>query len=175
MPKPKSKKPKIIAGVSVASRPHKKGAPSNAFKKGNTSGFQPGVSGNPGGKVKCDRDRLIGKSIIRYLQDPASDEVCKSHDLPPKSSWGQILAKRLLRLALRGEQWAYSEILALTEVKRARLDLVNFDGDAEDARPLIELVFVPGVEGRPDPEFLAAHPEFTTETKALPPTLSGAA
>jgi hypothetical protein len=87
---------------------------------------------------------LIGKSVLRFLQDRASDEACKTYELPPHSSWGQVPAKRLIRFALSGEPWAYSEILALTEVKRAWLDAFGgFDGeDREQPLRIPHLVFL---------------------------------
>jgi Family of unknown function (DUF5681) len=167
MAKPKTKTKTKIGGVPIETRARKKHLPSNAFKKGNTAGFQPGTSGNPGGKPKCDRDRLIGRSLIRYLQDHAPDDACKTHDLPPHSSWGQILAKRLIRCALQGQQWAYSEILSLTETRNMRLGVFGFDNEAEE-KSVIQLEFVSSNgDGKPCAEFLEAHPNFVIGGKSI--------
>jgi hypothetical protein len=170
------KKPAKPAPLVVdAARTRKKNPPRTAFKKGepNPHQFVAGNgSPNPGGKPKCDRDRLIGKALHVYLQDRVPDDVCRSHGLPTHSSYGQLLAKRLIRYALQGEQWAYSEIIALTEVKRAGLSVLgNIDSENED-RSLITIEFVSANgDGRPCAEFMEAHPDFAANgnpARALP-------
>lgn len=167
----KTKTKTKLGDLSIETCVRKRKLPRTAFKKGNTMGFKAGEgSPNPGGKPKADRDRLIGKSVIRYLQDHAPDDACKAHGLPPHSSWGQILAKRLIRFALNGEQWAYSEILALSEVKHARLDVFGgFDSEVgEQNGKTFRLEFVSSNgDGRPCAEFLARHPEFAADGKTI--------
>jgi hypothetical protein len=86
--------------------------------------------------------------------------------LPKGASWSACLARRLINLALRGD------LEAMRLIAHATGDLHNnvhiFDESITD-RPIIEIVFVDGIDGRPTPEFLATHPDFKTEQKALPP------
>ena len=167
----KTKTKTKIGGLPIETRARRKNLPRTAFKEGNVLGFKKGEgSPNPGGKPKADRDRLIGKSVIRYLQDRVSDEIAKAHGLAPGASWGMVLAKRLIRYALDGQQWAYSELLALTEVKRARLDVFGMGEEGDGAAPplmILEFVESDG-DGRPSKEFLAAHPDFVIEGESRP-------
>ena len=178
MAKPKTKtktKPKI-GGLPVETRVRKKNLPRTVFKKGNTSGFKPGVSGSPGGKPKSGESRLLSKALNIFLNDRAPDEAGKTVGLPPNPpgsnsyhySWAQILAKRILNLAVRGEAWAVSEISRLTEPVHARLGVLGFDSeDGEQSSAVIQLEFVNSDgDGRPCAEFLEAHPDHVIDGKA---------
>jgi hypothetical protein len=171
---PKKKTVKKIAGVAVVPPPpRKKRLSSTVFKPGNSHRFAKGVSGNPEGcKPHTGRDALLSRSLRVSLSDRAPDSVAEAMQCSKGASWSQCIAKKLIVMAIRGDLGAISEIRNFTESAHVALDL---DFPVSKTPQLFELVFVPGVEGRPDPEFLATHPEFTTETKALPPTLSGAA
>jgi hypothetical protein len=150
--------------VVIASKPRKKKLHANrtSFSKDrpNPHAFKPGESGNPGGKLKSDADRLVRKNVLRFVQDPANLELCEAHGLPRNSSYGTILAKRLLKQALLNEQWAVQLVLGLIgEAPGTRLDVFGSLGGSEE-KSIMELVFIDGVDGRPSPEFLEAHPDF---------------
>jgi hypothetical protein len=122
-----TKKPKTVAGVRIESKKRKHGAPRNAFKKGNTLGFQPGAgSPNPGGKPH-HADALLSRSLRVILADHAPDDVCKAMGLPTHASWSQCIARKLIYMAVRGDLQAIGEIRSLTESAHVALDL-DFPG-----------------------------------------------
>ncbi len=178
MKKPKSKtkpKPKI-GDLPIETRVRKKNLPRTVFQKGNAVGFKPGQSGSPGGKPKSGEKRLLSKALNIFLNDRAPDEAGKTVGLPvnpPGSSsyhysWAQILAKRILNLAVQGEAWAVSEISRLTEPVHSRLGVLGFDSeDGEQSSAVIQLEFVTSDgDGRPCAEFLEAHPDHVIDGKA---------
>ena len=162
------KKPTSVTVTIDAPRPRKKNLSRTAFKKGgpNPHAFVAGNgSPNPGGKPRL-ADHRLSRSLLVDLSSQAPDTVCDAMSLPRHSSWSQAVARKLIYLAVRGDLAAINEIRTCTEGSHISADF-NFP-DSSLPVPLIELVFVPGIEGRPDPEYLAAHPEFTMEPKALP-------
>jgi hypothetical protein len=151
MPRTKKKAPPKIAGVAVASKPRKKNPPRTAFRKGgpNPHAFVAGTgSPNPGGKVKSDT-RLISKALLVALANRAPDEAAKALNLPKGSSWAQCLGQRLIHMALRGDLAAMDQIRQFTEGNRIHAS-VDFQ-DPGAAPPIIEIVFVDAVDGRPAP------------------------
>ncbi len=161
-------KPKKIAGVFVTPvAPRKKNPPRTAFKPGgpNPHAFKKGESPNPGGKP-ARADARLSRSLLINLSAHAPNDVTEAMKLPKGASWSACLARRLINLALRGD------LEAMRLIAHATGDLHNnvhiFDESITD-RPIIEIVFVDGIDGRPTPEFLATHPDFKTEQKALPP------
>jgi Family of unknown function (DUF5681) len=169
MPRAKNKTVTKIAGVAVTTNKlRKKNPPRTAFKKGglNPFAFQPGQSGNPGGKVK-PTDHLLSKSLRVALADRASDDVCKALGLPIHSSWSQCLARKLVYMAIRGDLAAIAEIRALTEISKVHATIDTTDGGLPP--PLFEVVFVDAVDGRPAPgQVIDARPA------AVLPALPGA-
>ena len=149
------KKPRSNVTVEIVQKPRtKRGAPKNAFQKGNQLGFKPGAgSPNPGGKPRHHEAR-ISKYLLREFADRAPDNLCKQLQLPTRSSWGRCLARRLMFQALGGDVTAYRELLAWTEAK-GRLNLFDDDFAPRDPNaplppPLFEVVFVESNgDGRP--------------------------
>jgi hypothetical protein len=140
------KKNPLTAAVEIVKKQRKRNLPRTAFKTANEHSFRPGQSGNPGGKVKVGND-LLSKSLRVALADCAPDDVCKAVGLPlGHASWAQVLAHRLLYLAVRGDLQAMKEIREATEGQHSRVDLYGLDAldqnPAHTAPPLIELVFV---------------------------------
>jgi hypothetical protein len=84
-------------------------------------------------------------------------------------SWAQILAKRILNLAVRGEAWAVSEISRLTEPVHSRLMGGGFDnGDGAQSGEVIRVEFVGSDgSGRPCREFLEAHHDFVVDGETI--------
>jgi hypothetical protein len=143
MSKPK-KTPKRIV-VDLTKKPRKRTVPNTAYSKDNPSPFawKPGESGNSAGK-KRNETRLLSRACNVYLADRAPSEVSKALGLPSTASWAQCLARRLMNLAVRGEQWAYDQLARLTEPMRARLDVYGNSFDSEDAEtpPLMRIAFI---------------------------------
>ena len=171
MTEPKKKPKKVI--VHLDEKPRKKKLPRTAFKKGNTMGFKPGQSGSPGGKPKSGEKRLLSKALNVFLSDRAPDDAGKAVGLPVNEgttgyhySWAQILAKRILNLAVRGEPWAVSEISRLTEPVHSRLTLGGFDNeDGEERGKILEVVMVTSDgDGHISEESLRAFPELAAKT-----------
>ena len=44
--------------------------------------------------------------------------------------------------------------------------MFGFDGEAGETPPVLKVVFVDAVDGRPSPEFLKANPDFVIDGKA---------
>ena len=171
MSKPKKKPKKVIVHLDKK-KPRKKKLPRTVFKKGNTMGFKPGQSGSPGGKPKSGEKRLLSKALNIFLSDRAPDEAGRSIGLPPNPpgstsyiySWAQILAKRILNLAVRGEAWAVSEISRLTEPVHSRSMLYGFDTEegSTEAPPLMTIAFIDANgDGYPSKESLRAFPDVS--------------
>ncbi len=165
------KAPKRIVVDLCAKKLRKKKLPRTAFKKGEPNpGFKPGQSGSPGSKPKSGERRLLSKAMNVFLSDHCPDEVAKSVGLPPNPpdstryiySWAQILAKRVLNFAIKGEPWAVAQVSQLTEPVRTR-PMYGFDSEegTAEAPPIFQLVFVDSNgEGSPCTEFLEAHPDY---------------
>jgi hypothetical protein len=170
----KKKKPSKVIVHLDKKKPRAKRLPRTAFKKGNTQGFHPGQSGSPGGKPKSGEKRLLSKAMNIFLSDRAPDEAGKAVGLPPNPpsstsyiySWAQILAKRILNLAVRGEAWAVSEISRLTEPVHSRLTLGGFDSEGtEETAPVMRLAFIRSDgNGGVCAEDLASFPELAVKT-----------
>jgi len=136
-----STKPKTAAGVSIASKLRKKNAPRTAYSKENPSphAFQPGQSGNPGGKARLV-DVHLSRSLRIVLADRAPDEVCTAMGLPTHSTWSLCLARKLVHMAVRGDLAALVEIRTATEGNRISADLSFLDGG--EAPKILEVVFM---------------------------------
>jgi hypothetical protein len=143
-------KKKTVAGVTIA--PKRKGkANSASFKKGapNPHAFQPGESGNIGGKPKLI-DAHLSRSLRIVLADRAPDAVCVAAGLPTHSTWSMCLARRLVYMAIKGDLSAWREIRESTEGSRLSADLSFHDGG--EAPPVLQVVFVPSDgDGHPAP------------------------
>jgi hypothetical protein len=173
MSKRKTTPARVVVDLKEA-KPRKKKLPRTAFQKGNTMGFQKGVCPSPGGKPHGER-RLLSKALNVFLSDRAPEEGAKQLGLPPNPpgstryiySWAQILAKRILNLAVKGEAWAVSEVSRLTEPVHARIGFGGFydeEGTGE-APPAFELVMVSSDgEGHISKESLATFPELAGNT-----------
>lgn len=107
------------------------------------------------------------------MSDRAPDDAGKAVGLPVNEgttgyhySWAQILAKRILNLAVRGEPWAVSEISRLTEPVQSRLSLGGFDNeDGEERGKILEVVMVTSDgDGHISQESLASFPELAAKT-----------
>ncbi|MGP8252719.1 MAG: DUF5681 domain-containing protein [Terracidiphilus sp.] len=147
----KKTKPKKVAGVSVVSKPRKKNAPRTAYSKEHPSphAFQPGVSGNPGGKARLV-DAHLSRSLRIVLADRAPDAVAEAMNLPKGASWSMCLARKLVYMAVKGDLMALREIRESTEGSRISADF-KFP-EAGETSPLIELVFVSSDgDGHPAP------------------------
>jgi hypothetical protein len=165
-----AKKPApVVLNVDV-SKKRKKRPPRTAYSKENPSphAFKPGESGNPGGKAH-HADALLSKSLRVALADRAPAEVTQGFNLPSTASWSQVIARKLLILAIRGDLQAVAEIRALTEVAKVHASLdVNDPGAAP---PLIEICFVESNgDGRP-----AAGLIIDAKPGSVSPALPGAA
>jgi hypothetical protein len=173
MPKKPKRAAPVAVAVEVVKKERKKNPPRTAFKKGgpNPHAFKSGEEwrGNPGGKVKVGND-LLSKSLRVALADRAPDDVCMAADLPCHSSWSQILARRLLVLAVRGDLQAMDLIHRVTEGTHSRVDLHGFSGLDQDSsdRSVVEIVFIDSDgDGRPrDPNFVL--PSKPALPRALP-------
>ena len=131
---------KTVAGVAIASKPRKKNAPRTAYSKEHPSPhvFQPGQSGNPGGKARLV-DVHLSRSLRIVLADRAPDDVCTALGLPTHSTWSLCLARKLVYMAVRGDLAALVEIRTATEGNKLSADLSFFDGG--EAPPCITVVF----------------------------------
>jgi len=103
---------------------------SGRFIKGNDMEFQPGQSGNPGGKLK---DPGITKSQIEMLDQPCP------YAKDPKTTWRMWLAEKGLILATQKE-------MALEHLKERLEGKVTqpIGGDSEGLP--IKLEFIPAKE-----------------------------
>jgi hypothetical protein len=131
--------------VSVAPTKPRSNSSSTKFSKGNEHRFEPGVSGNPGGKPKSSEARLLSKAMRVQLSWRAPNEVATQLGLEPGASWAQCISMRLIRLAIReGDVSAMRELREATEGTRshASMAFTDEDGNPQDTPPLIELVFV---------------------------------
>ena len=134
----------IVVGVD-AKKKRKKNPPRTAFKKGgpNPHAFQPGESGNPGG-CKPKTDHLISRALRVALADRAPDAATEAVNLAKGASWAQVLARRLIHLAVRGDLTAMREIREATEGVHGTLGVYGL-GTPEgfnEPPPLFEIVFV---------------------------------
>jgi Family of unknown function (DUF5681) len=94
------------------------------FEKGNQVGFKPGVSGNPGGRPKS---RALSEELRARLQQqyPGRGET----------TYGRLVAEKLVDLAIDGEIAAIREIFDRIEGKpRQAIDLTA----DEQRRKLVE-------------------------------------
>jgi hypothetical protein len=169
------KKPQRVT-VNLSGKPRKKTVPKTAYSKEHLSPFawKPGECGHYAGGRQHSETRLLSKSMNVYLADKAPEEVSRGCGLPangPKGSlnysWAQCLARRILVAAIKLEPWAIDQVVRLTEPQRARLDVFGggLSGEAEDAPPLIQLVWV---ESDGD-----GHPKYNT-IDGMPPALPAA-
>lgn len=173
-----SKRKKPPAKITVDLDPMKKRnyhANATSFKKGGPNpGFKPGQSGSPGSKPKSPEKRILSRAINVFLSDRAGEEVAKSVGLPenpPGSkryiySLGQVLGRSLILRALKGESWAASLVVQLTEPQHSRLTIGGFDDEDGEARgKILELVMVSSDgNGNISEESLRAFPELSAKT-----------
>ena len=147
-----TKKKDTPAAIEIVKKPRKKNPPRTAFRKGgpNPHAFKPGEN-NPGGKPKVGND-LLSRSLRIALADRCSDELCRAVGAPRHSSFSQVLASRLLHLAMRGDLGAMKEIREATEGSHSRVDVRGLlDQDISDV-PVIELRFIDSDgDGHPAP------------------------
>jgi hypothetical protein len=130
--------------VKVIKKQRRKNPPRTAYSKEHPSphAFKKGECTNPGGKRKTGDD-LVGKWLTIDSSDRAPDSMCASLSLPPGSSWGRVLARRLMYFAMNGEAWAYAEIREYTQGSRVNLfGSIAVGGDPGDAPSLIQIQFV---------------------------------
>jgi hypothetical protein len=82
-----------------AKKPRGKGRP---FLPGNKAGFQPGESGNPGGRPKM-------------LMDAYKEKLAEQVESQPEVTYAQAIARAVVILALNGNLQAVSELRSATE------------------------------------------------------------
>lgn len=136
-----TKKKKKVAGVTVAPTKRKRVASRASYSKEHPSpyAFQPGQSGNPGGKPKLV-DVHLSRSLRVVLADRAPDDIAKAFNLPKGASWSMCLARKLVYMAIKGDLMAWREIRESTEGSRISADF-NLP-DHGEAPPLISVCFV---------------------------------
>jgi hypothetical protein len=138
--KKKTAKLKTVAGVTIAPKRKKQGANRTSYSKARPSShaFQPGESGNVGGKAH-HADALLSRSLRVILANRAPNEVADAFKLPHGASWSQCIASKLIFLAVRGDLQAIAEIRNFTETSKMSMDL-DFSGGAMGVIP--EIVFL---------------------------------
>jgi Family of unknown function (DUF5681) len=96
-------------------QPRKRNPPSTAYTTENPSpnAFEPGTSGNPGGKPK--QHRLLTRSLRARLDQRAPDEIAKVLKLPRGASYAQCISAQLVNQSLRGDMNASRLIFEYTE------------------------------------------------------------
>jgi hypothetical protein len=75
--------------------------------------FEPGQSGNPGGKPKVHQTMKMYYEA--QLLQPAPDEICDAVGAPPKSPWGAVIAQGMCIRAALNDTSAAKEIREVTE------------------------------------------------------------
>jgi hypothetical protein len=164
----KKKVPSRIVIDTKKKKPRKPNPSKTKFSKDNPSPtqFQPGTSGNPGGKVRTDR--LLSKALNVALGDKAPKEACDLVQIPFGASWAMVLARRMLRLAMT-QDWgiaAMREIREATEGTRGRLDVFGgYAGEDEEEPPMTRLAFIRSDgNGGVCADDLASFPELSAKT-----------
>jgi len=128
--------------------------------------------GNPGGKPKTEH--LLSKALRVALADRAPDAVAEALQLPKGASWGIVLARKLLVMAVRGDLAALVEIRTATEGTRSHTSMAftDEDGNPQDGPQLIKIVFVESDgNGYPAPSSTIEGDAQSTALPALPESM----
>jgi len=102
----------VVLGPGVRSKKRPRG---RSFQKGERHPFQyqPGQSGNPGGKPKIHQ--TLSMECARLLARPAPAEALAKLGLAPGSTFAEAIAAALCTNAVRGNVAAAKEICDRTE------------------------------------------------------------
>jgi hypothetical protein len=112
--------------------------------------FAEGTSGNPGGKPK--QHRLLSKTLRSMLSDPAPAQVVEAFEafgLRRGASWAQCISARLIRLSIGGDLDAMRLVGTFTEGALNSLNPLALDDFDGTAPPLMQIVFVDAIDGKP--------------------------
>jgi len=161
-------KPKAFE-VRVEEKKRKVRAPKTAFKEGNEHRWEPGgPSPNPGGKPQ--QHRLITKALRTYLSDRAPDDICRQMKLPSRSSWAQVIARRLMLAAVNDLEYLK---LLMSYHEGMPKQSIEFEDISEDGEgpPLITVNFVSSQYTAEHPEEIAATVVETPPDHMPPPLI----
>jgi hypothetical protein len=102
----------VVVGPGVRSKRRPRGRP---FKKGERQPFQyqPGQSGNPGGKPKIHQ--TLSMEYSRWLARPVPSQVAATLGLPPGSTCADAIAAAMCIRAVSGDVNAARELCDRTE------------------------------------------------------------
>ena len=124
----------VIVGTGTRPKLRPRGRP---FKKGERHAFQfqPGESGNPGGKPKVHQ--RMSAEYDALLAGIVPDELARAFGVPPGSTWAQAIALGVAVRAAAGDYNAAREMREATEGKATeRHQITGENGQPLQAPPL---------------------------------------
>lgn len=130
----------VIVPGKKSKRPRSTPSP-HKFAPGNPWRFQPGVSGNPGGRPRTEKK--LSAAFRAELGQAAVGEICTALGLPAESSWATVVARATILNAARGDVAAAREAREATEGSKSRVEVLDENGDVRRP-PSLNIVIVPG-------------------------------
>jgi len=128
--------------LKATAKPRRKNPPKTAYTKENPSphAFKPGQSGNPGGRVRHDYDRLMTRALQADAASRAPDAYCDQAGVPHHSSYAQVLARVWLRRSASDVAFAQLVMAYLEGPPKQHIELdTNLNGEGAG---LISINFV---------------------------------